>query len=107
MKRTYWWNPETQAMEEITDRPPVEWLNTGIRYGSETLAKMKREGLAPMEDFKETWAKAETERARIRGALEPTPEMKAERRRSIAEAFAKYQAGYRPQRGRSLPGDED
>lgn len=96
MKRTYRWNPETREIEEITSRPSVEWINTGIRYGSETLAKMKREGLVPPEDFKETWAKAETERKRLRGELPPSPEMREERRRSVAEAFAKYEAGYRP-----------
>lgn len=96
MKRTYWYNPDTQQVEEVTPGVAVEWVNTGIRYGPETLARMKREGLAPMEDFKETWAKAETERKRIRGELPPSPEMKAERRQSVAEAFQKYQAGYRP-----------
>ena len=96
MKRVYRWNPDTQEVEEITAAPAAEWLNTGVRYGRETLDKMKREGLCPPEDYKETWAKAELERKRLRGEEPPTPEMKEERRRSVAEAFAKYEAGYRP-----------
>ena len=102
MKRTYWYNPETKQVEEITRGPAVEWINTGIRYGPEELARMKREGLVPPSDFTETWAKAETERKRLRGELPPTPQMREERRRQISEAIDKVRAGYKPRRRESL-----
>ncbi len=97
MKRTYRINPETLELEEIT-RQPIEWLNTGVRYGSETLAEMKQKGLVPPSDFANTWANAETERKRLRGELPPTPEMRRERRERISEAIDKVRAGYRPPR---------
>jgi hypothetical protein len=97
MKRTYRINPETLECEEITAQS-VEWLNTGIRYGSETLGEMKRKGLVPPSDFAEHWAKAETERKRLRGELPPTSAMREERRRQISEAIDKVRAGYKPNR---------
>lgn len=101
MKRSYRINPETLELEEIT-RQPMEWVHGGERYGRETLDKMKREGLVPPSDFTETWAKAETERKRLRGELPPTPEMREERRRQISEAIDKVRAGYKPRRRESL-----
>lgn len=98
MKRTYWWNPETKQIEEITRGVAVEWVNTGIRYGRETLDKMKREGLTPMEDWTNTWAAKERERKGLNGQDTPTPEQKSERRRSVAEAMEKVRAGYKPRR---------
>lgn len=95
MKRSYRVNPETLELEEITAQP-IEWLNTGVRYGSETLAEMKRNNLVPPSDFKESWAKADIERKRLRGELPPTGEMKRERRQQISEAIDKVRAGYRP-----------
>jgi hypothetical protein len=101
VRRTYRINPETMELEEIT-RQPVEWLHTGIRYGSEELARMKREGLVPPSDFKETWARAEVERKRLRGELPPTPAMREERRQQISDAIDKVRAGYKPRRRESL-----
>ncbi len=95
MKRSYRWDAERQEMVEITAQP-IEWLNTGTRYGSETLAEMRAKGLVPPSDFTETWAKAEVERKRLRGELPPTPQMREERRQQVAEAMRKVQAGYRP-----------
>lgn len=97
MKRTYRINPETLELEEITPQS-VAWVNTGIRYGSETLAEMKKKGLVPPSDFKEHWARAETERKRLRGELPETTAMREERTSQVREAFEKVRAGYRPQK---------
>jgi hypothetical protein len=94
-KRTYRINPETLELEEIT-RQSIDWLNTGVRYGRETLDQMKREGLVPPSDFKETWAAKEVERKRLRGELPPTPEMRRDRRQQISDAIDRVRAGYRP-----------
>lgn len=94
MKRTYRINPETQALEELTDTLP-EVLH-GERYGREVLDEMKRKGLVPPSDFKETWARAEIERKRLRGELPPTPQQREERRRQLSDAIDKVRAGYRP-----------
>lgn len=84
-------------LEEIT-REPIEWVLGGIRYGRETLDEMKRKGLVPPSDFKEHWAKAETERKRLRGELPETTAMREERSSQVREAFEKVRAGYRPQK---------
>ncbi len=63
MKRTYRYNKETKQVEEITDQHQ-DWINTGVRYGSETLAEMRARNLVPPTDFKEHWAKSEAEKAR-------------------------------------------
>ena len=97
MKRTYRYNTETKEMEEIT-REPIEWRIGGERYGSETLAEMKRKNLVPPSDFKDTWAKAEIERKRLRGELPETTQMKEARRRDVMDAMAKVRAGYKPRR---------
>jgi hypothetical protein len=57
---------------------------------------MKQDGLGAPSDFAQTWAKAETERKRLRGELPPTPQMREERRQKISEAIDKVRAGYRP-----------
>jgi len=98
MRRTYRWNPETQSLEEISSR------KDGVVYGKELLEKFRREGLCPVDDFKDTWEKAETERKRLRGELPPTPAMREERRRQISDAIDRVRAGYRPTR---LPMLED
>ncbi len=90
MKRCYRYNEETKEMEEIPSR------RDGVVYGKELLDKFRREGLCPMDDFKDTWEKAETERKRIRGELPPTPQMREERRQRISDAIDKVKAGYRP-----------
>ncbi len=95
-KRTYWWNPETKALEELTNEPPE--IIHGTVWGREMLDRFRREGLCPMDDFKETWAKKDIERKRIRGELPPTPQMREERRRALADAYDKVKAGYRPTR---------
>ncbi len=92
MKRTYRINPETLELEEIPSR------RDGVVYGKDLLDKFRREGLCPMDDFKDTWAKADTERKQIRGELPPTPQMREERRRQISDAIDKVRAGYRPTR---------
>jgi hypothetical protein len=96
MKRSYRYNEETQQMEEIT-REPREVIH-GTVWGREMLDRFRREGLCPMSDFKDTWAKADIERKRIRGELPPTPQMREERRQKISEAIDKVRAGYRPNR---------
>ncbi len=101
MRRTYRINPETLECEEITELP-IEWRNCGERYGSETLGEMKRKGLVPPSDFTETWAKAETERRRLRGELPPTPQMREERRQQLSDAIDRVRAGYKPRRRESL-----
>jgi hypothetical protein len=97
VKRTYRINPETLELEEITAQP-IDWINSGVRYGPEVLAEMKAKGLVPPSDFKETWEKAAIERARLRGQLPPTPAMREERRQLISEAIDKVRAGYKPRR---------
>jgi hypothetical protein len=101
MRRTYRINPETLECEEITDRP-TEWIIGGERYGSETLGDMRKKGLVPPSDFTETWAKAETERKRIRGELPPTPQMREERRQQLSDAIDRVRAGHKPRRRESL-----
>jgi hypothetical protein len=96
MKRTYWYNPETKQMEEIT-RQPREVIH-GTIWGPEMLERFRKEGLCPMDDFKETWAKADIERKRLRGELPPTPEMRRERREQISDAIDRVRAGYKPNR---------
>ena len=96
MKRSYRWNEETKQLEELD--APVEWINTGIRYGSDTLADMKRQNLVPPSDFKETWARAEIERKRLRGELPETTAMREARRKDVMDAIAKVRAGYKPRR---------
>jgi hypothetical protein len=96
MKRVYRWNPDTCQLEEITSTPAVEWLHGGVRYGRETLDKMKREHLTPMEDWTNTWAAKEKERKQLRGELPESPVMRQERRQSVAEAFERVRAGHRP-----------
>ncbi len=95
MKRVYRVNPETLELEEIT-HPSMDWINSGTRYGAEVLAEMKKQGLVPPSDFKDTWEKKETERKRLRGELPPTPQMREERRQKISEAIDRVRAGYRP-----------
>jgi hypothetical protein len=92
MRRTYRWNEETQALEEIS--APRD----GVVYGKDLLDKFRREGLCPMDDFKDTWEKAETERKRLRGELPPTPAMREERRQQISDAIDRVRAGYKPNR---------
>jgi hypothetical protein len=59
-------NEETGEVEsiEITAQP-VEWRIGGTRYGSETLERMKKEGLVPPETFKDHWEKKAAERESI------------------------------------------
>ena len=92
MRRTYRFNPETKQVEEIPTK------RDGVVYGKDLLDKFRREGLCPMDDFKETWEKAEIERKRVRGELPPTPQQREERRRQISDAIDKVRAGYRPTR---------
>lgn len=108
-KRTYRWNPETQQIEEITGRRD-EWINTGVRYGSETLQHMRDNGLVPPTDFTNHWDKADAERARKAklasgdtSAVRPN----AERKQQIAEAVRAIRSGYRPgssRGGSRIPG---
>ena len=101
MSRSTWkYNPETREVECVADDGSlaVEWLHTGVRFGRDLLDKFRREGLVPMDDYKETWAKAEKERERIRGLRAETPEQKLARRRDVQEAIQKLNAGYRPHR---------
>ena len=95
-KRTYWWNPETQQIEEITEQPRE--VVHGTVWGGTCWTSSEREGLCPIDDYKDTWAKKETERKRIRGELPPTPQMREERRQRIADAYDKVKAGYKPKR---------
>ncbi len=95
MKRTYWYNPETKEVEEITERREVIH---GTIWGREMLDRFRREGLCPVDDFKDTWAKKETERKRIRGELPETPQMREERRQRISDSIDKVRAGYKPKR---------
>lgn len=97
MKRTYVYDGERKEMVEVTDKP-VEWINSGVRYGSETLAQMKAKGLVPPSDFKETWARAAAERAMPGG----TPAMKRQRVADVRDSIAKVRAGYKPNRRESL-----
>ena len=101
-RRIYRYNEETKQLEEITEQPRE--IIHGTVWGRDMLDKFRREGLCPMDDFKETWAKAEVERKRIRGELPPTPQMREERRRQISDAIDRVRAGYRPNR---LPMLED
>lgn len=54
---------EDPCMERIDE--PVEWVINGVRYGSDALAEMKRNGWVPPSDFKEHWEKAAAERERL------------------------------------------
>ena len=92
MRRCYRYNEETKQMEEIPSR------RDGVVYGKELLEKFRREGLCPVDDFKDTWEKAETERKRLRGELPPTKEMREERRRALVESYERVRSGYRPNR---------
>jgi hypothetical protein len=97
MKRTYWWNPETQQMEEIT-RQPVEWRIGGERYGSETLAEMRKQNVVPPSDFTNHWAKKanETERIHRLGNGDMSQLRRNETvRRQIAEAIRSPRRGRR------------
>ena len=96
MRRTYRYNEETKQLEEITEQPRE--VVHGTVWGRDMLDKFRREGLCPIDDFKDTWAKKETERKRIRGELPPTPQMREERRQRIADAYDKVKAGYKPKR---------
>jgi hypothetical protein len=49
---------------EITAQP-IEWINGGCRYGSETLEKMRKDGLVPPDTFTEKWAKGAAEKERM------------------------------------------
>jgi hypothetical protein len=104
MKRTYRVNPETLEVEEITYQP-MEWTLGGERYGCEVLDEMKRTGLVPTLDFKETWAKKEVELKRLRGELPPTPQMREERRQNLSDAIDRVRAGYKPRRLPMLDGE--
>ena len=84
-------------MEEF-DSSGTEWILGGTRYGSETLAEMRAKGLVPPSEFKETWARAEAERAGIRNG--GTPAMRRERVADVREAVAKVRQGYVPKRGK-------
>ena len=95
-RRIYRYNEETKQLEEITEQPRE--VIHGTVWGRDMLDKFRREGLCPIDDFKETWAKAEVERKRIRGELPPTPQMREERRRQLSDAYDKVKAGYRPTR---------
>jgi hypothetical protein len=103
MRRTYRINPETQELEEIT--PPGEWINGGVRYGSETLAMMKKKNLVPPTDFTEHWEKKAKERAALY-TDGGTPEMKAKRKQDIREAVekARYQSPNRRPGGNTRNG---
>ena len=92
MRRCYRYNEETKQMEEIPSR------KDGVVYGKDLLEKFRREGLCPVDDFKDTWEKAETERKRLRGELPPTKEMREERRRALVESYERVRSGYRPNR---------
>ena len=95
-RRVYRYNEETKQLEEITEQPRE--VVHGTVWGRDMLDKFRREGLCPIDDFKDTWAKKETERKRIRGELPPTPQMREERRQRIADAYDKVKAGYKPKR---------
>jgi len=98
MRRVYRFNPDTKQVEEIS--APKD----GVVYGKELLEKFRREGLCPIDDFKDTWEKADIERKRLRGELPPTKAMREERRQHISDAIDRVRAGYKPTR---LPMLED
>lgn len=79
MKRRYWWNPATAQLEELSSdwtRIPRVELSTGTCYEGlrasdgtviDTRAKhreyMRLHGFTTTDDYKESWAKAQKERA--------------------------------------------
>lgn len=109
-RRRYRWNPETQAMEELS----ADWTDAerraptateGLVYGNLGRATdgtpidsrtkhreyMREKGLTVASDYTETWAKAEKERAKaFAGDFD-----RQGRREDIARALYQHKRGKR------------
>jgi hypothetical protein len=67
-----------------------------MRYSSRSQHRefMRRSGLTTADDFKDEWKRAEHKRHYRALGIDPT------RKREIAEAISKLEAGYKPRSGR-------
>jgi hypothetical protein len=68
VRRTWVYRKNEQTGEVVAEEitaEPIEWINGGVRYGTETLEKMRKQGLVPPETFSEKWAAKSAEKERI------------------------------------------
>jgi hypothetical protein len=116
VRRRYVWDPELRELVEVTPQPassepasPAVWGDierfvspvdgkTVISDRGQYRRHMKQHGMAPADDFKETWAKARAERqARAEGRH---PADRAARIQALRDSFEHNRNQERARRGR-------